>query len=222
MYIRKGGGRETFFGVLSLIIREDIFCTPPEGEIVERLGMRTSEDDLVRDFQRGEDLAYAALYNRYKRYIFCFCLKMVGDEDEVKDIVQEVFLKMYEHRWQLANPSRFRAWLFMIARNQCLTHYRDQKRTTPLNEEWVMPENLETESLSQEIERNEEVLIVRSFIDQLKPEYREVIVLREYQGLSYEEIADVIGTTIAAIKAKLFKARKELYEKMKPVFIERR
>ncbi len=184
--------------------------------------MRTSEDDLVRDFQRGEDLAYAALYNRYKRYIYGFCMKMVGDEDEVKDIVQEVFLKMYEHRWQLANPSRFRAWLFMIARNQCLTHYRDQKRTTPLDEKWVMPENLETESLSKEIERNEDVLIVRSFIDQLKPEYREVIVLREYQGLSYEEIADVIGTTIAAIKAKLFKARKELYTKMKPVFIERR
>jgi RNA polymerase sigma-70 factor (ECF subfamily) len=184
--------------------------------------MRTSEDDLVRDFQRGEDLAYAALYNRYKRYIFSFCLRMVGDEDEVKDIVQEVFLKMYEHRLQLANPSRFRAWIFMIARNQCLTHYRDHKRTTPFDDELSMPEIPETESLSQEIERNEEVLLVRAFINQLKPEYREVVVLREYQGLSYEEIADVIGTTVAAIKAKLFKARKELYEKMKPVFIERR
>ncbi|MGD0339797.1 MAG: RNA polymerase sigma factor [Bacteroidota bacterium] len=184
--------------------------------------MRTSEDDLVRDFQRGEDLAYAALYNRYKRHIYCFCLKMVGDEDEVKDIVQEVFLKMYEHRMQLANPSRFRAWLFMIARNQCLTHYRDEKRTTPFDEGWSMLESLETESLIQEIERNEEVFLVRAFINQLKPEYREVIVLREYQGLSYEEIADVIGATIAAVKAKLFKARKELFEKMKPVFIERR
>ncbi len=147
---------------------------------------------------------------------------MVGDEDEVKDIVQEVFLKMYEHRWQLANPSRFRAWLFMIARNQCLTHYRDEKRTTPFDERWSMLESLETESLIQEIERNEEVSLVRAFINQLKPEYREVIVLREYQGLSYEEIADVIGATIAAVKAKLFKARKELFEKMKPVFIERR
>jgi RNA polymerase sigma-70 factor (ECF subfamily) len=184
--------------------------------------MRASEDDLVRDFQRGEDLAYAALYNRYKRHIYCFCLKMIGDEDEVKDIVQEVFLKMYEHRWQLANPSRFRAWLFMIARNQCFTHYRDQKHISSIDTEWSSPEGLETESLSQEIERNEEVLIVRSFIDRLKPEYREVIVLREYQGLSYEEIADVIGTTVAAIKAKLFKARKDLYRKMKPVFIERR
>lgn len=184
--------------------------------------MRTSEEDLVRDFQRGEDLAYAALYNRYKRHIYCFCLKMIGDEDEVKDIVQEVFLKMYEHRWQLANPSRFRAWLFMIARNQCFTHYRDSKHMTPIDHTWSGSESLEAESVVQEIERNEEVLLVRSFIDQLKPEYREVIVLREYQGLSYEEIADVIGTTIAAIKAKLFKARKELYEKMKPVFIERR
>jgi len=147
---------------------------------------------------------------------------MVGDEDEVKDIVQEVFLKMYEHRMQLANPSRFRAWLFMIARNQCLTHYRDEKRTTPFDEGWSMLESLETESLIQEIERNEEVFLVRAFINQLKPEYREVIVLREYQGLSYEEIADVIGATIAAVKAKLFKARKELFEKMKPVFIERR
>jgi RNA polymerase sigma-70 factor (ECF subfamily) len=184
--------------------------------------MRTSEDDLVRDFQRGEDLAYAALYNRYKRHIFSFCLRMVADEDEVKDIVQEVFLKMYEHRLQLSNPSRFRAWIFMIARNQCLTHYRDHKHMTPYDDEFPMPEIPETESLSQEIERNEEIHLVRSFINQLKPEYREVVVLREYQGLSYEEIADVIGTTVAAIKAKLFKARKELFEKMKPVFLERR
>jgi RNA polymerase sigma-70 factor (ECF subfamily) len=147
---------------------------------------------------------------------------MVRDEDDVKDIVQEVFLKMYEHRLQLSNPSRFRAWIFMIARNQCLTHYRDHKRTTPFDDEFPMPELQEQESLSQEIERNEEVLLVRSFIDQLKPEYREVVVLREYQGLSYDEIADVIGTTVSAIKAKLFKARKELYEKMKPVFLERR
>jgi len=184
--------------------------------------MRTSEDDLVRDFQRGEDLAYAALYNRYKRHIYCFCLKMVGDDDEVKDIVQEVFLKMYEHRMQLSNPSRFRAWLLMIARNQCLTHYRDHKRMQPLDEERLEYEMPGTQSPSQEVERDDEVRLVRSFIDQLKPEYREVVVLREYQGLSYEEIADVIGTTNAAIKAKLFKARKELYELMKPVFLERR
>ncbi len=184
--------------------------------------MRTSEDDLVRDFQRGEDLAYAALYNRYTRHIYCFCLKMVGDEDEVKDIVQEVFLKMYEHRMQLSNPSRFRAWIFMIARNQCLTHYRDHKRMTPLDEEWPTHHDLlETPSLSQEVERDEEVRLVRFYIAQLKPDYREVVVLREYQGLSYEEIADVIGTTVAAIKAKLFKARKELFELMKPVFLER-
>ncbi len=184
--------------------------------------MRTSEDDLVRDFQRGEDLAYAALYNRYKKHIYCFCMKMVGDEDEVKDIVQDVFLKMYEHRMQLSDPSRFRAWLFMIARNQCLTHYRDHKRLSPLEEEWPTHSVLEPQSLSQEVERDEEVRLVRTFINQLKPEYKEVVVLREYQGLSYEEIAEVVGTTVAAIKAKLFKARKELYELMKPVFLERR
>ncbi len=182
--------------------------------------MRTSEEDLVRDFQQGEDLAYAALYNRYKKHIYLFCLKMVGDEDTVKDIVQEVFLKMYEHRLQLARPANFRAWLFMIARNQCMTYYRDRKKTTPVDDEQT-EQLLQADSLMGAIERDDEAGIVRSFINQLKPEYREVVVLREYDGLSYAEISEVVGSTVMAVKAKLFKARKELFEKMKPVFIER-
>ncbi len=182
--------------------------------------MRTSEEDLVRDFQKGDDLAYAALYNRYKKQVYAFCFKMVGDEDNVKDIIQEVFLRMYEHRLQLAQPANFRAWLFMIARNQCMTFYRDRKKTTVIDDDHF-EEAMQADSLMQSIERNDDLAIVRAFIDALKSDYREVVVLRDYQGLSYQEISEVIGTTVSAVKAKLFKARKELVEKLKPVFIER-
>ena len=182
--------------------------------------MRTTEEELVIDFQKGDDLAYATLYNRYKKQVYAFCFKMVMDEDNVKDIVQEVFLKMYEHRLQLAHPEHFRSWLFMIARNQCMTFYRDRRKNTTIDED-LNNELLQTDSLIRSIERSNEVEIVRAYINDLKPEYREVVVLREYQGLSYDEISEVIGSTVSAVKAKLFKARKELVEKLRPVFLER-
>jgi len=92
--------------------------------------MVVRDQELIRDLQDGSDLAFVTLYNRYKQAAYVYCLKMLGDVDAAKDIVQGTFLKVYERRSQLRFPERFKAWLLKIARNECLTDVIDEPEST--------------------------------------------------------------------------------------------
>ena len=175
---------------------------------------------LVTDFQGGSDLAFTELYHTYKRDIYLFCLKFLGDTAAAKDIVQQVFLKAYERRSQLTRPGSFKAWLLMIARNDCLTHLRQVRRMVAIPEEgddpvFSLPPNDDDDS-------EETITLISRAIARLKPELREIVVLREYENLSYNEIAEVIGITEGLVKSRLFTARRQLCELLKPMFADRR
>ena len=181
--------------------------------------MVVQDDILIQDFQEGSDMAFVNLYNRYKHATYVYCLKVLGDPDAAKDSVQGVFLKVYERRSQLLHPESFKAWLLMIARNDCLTYLRKATRMSRLDEEneddvFALP--------TSEIDRDEETAIVSRAIARLNPVLKEVVILREYENLSYKEIADVIGVAESTVKSRLFTARQQLYERLKPLFAERR
>jgi RNA polymerase sigma-70 factor (ECF subfamily) len=174
---------------------------------------------LVRDFQNGSDLAFVNLYNRYKQPVYVYCLKVLSDADAAKDVVQGVFLKVYERRAQLSHPERFKSWLLAIARNDCLTHLRKAGRTSELPEDGG---DRMSSPFVDGLEKDEEVALVSQAIAGLNPQLKEVIILREYENLSYREIAEVIGAEESTVKSRLFTARQALYEKLKPVFEERK
>lgn len=174
---------------------------------------------LVRDFQNGSDLAFVNLYNRYKQPVYVYCLKVLDDADAAKDIVQGVFLKVYERRGQLSEPERFKSWILVIARNDCLTHLRRAGRSTGLPDDG---EGAAAPPDPSGVETREEAALVAAALAGLTPLLKEVVILREYENLSYREIADVLGTDEGTVKSRLFAARRKLYEKLKDVFEERR
>lgn len=184
--------------------------------------MPVTEEQLAREFREGDDLAFATLYNRYKRSVYLFCLKMLLDREKARDAVQDTFLRVFEHRDQLTDPSRFRAWLFAIARNQCLSFFRSSK--------FEAGEEIDFEAVGAPaedgpdalLEQHDETEWLEKLLRQLKLEYREVLVLREYQNLSYKEIAEILGSTESAIKSRIFKARQRLFEMLRPIMRERR
>jgi RNA polymerase sigma-70 factor, ECF subfamily len=175
---------------------------------------------LAHDFRNGNNIAFVTLYNRYKLAVYTFALKMLNNPDEAKDIVQNVFLKVYERRTQLVEPERFRAWIFTIARNDCLTLFRQSKTRASLDddESILMHNDPPLSGLVQE----EETAIVRTAIGMLQPHYREIIILREYDNLSYQEIADVTDSTESIVKSRLFTARQILCKTLKPILCERK
>ena len=172
------------------------------------------ELELIEAFQNGDDFAFVSLYNRYKGSVYSFAVRMLLDRDAAKDAMQETFLRIYENRDRLLKTHAFRAWLFSVARNQCLNMLRQGNRRVRLDE------NLKArlqQPASGTLEKAEQIAIVNHFLGLLKPEYREVIVLREFQNMSYAEIAAVTKSTLAAVKSRLFKARRKLAESMLPV-----
>ncbi len=160
--------------------------------------------------------AFEQLYHRYKRHIFTFCLKLTGDRSLAEDATHDTFLKMHLNIETLNDTGLFRSWLFTIARNGVFKQLHRQQRNGSFDEESVWSD----ETPLTLTESNDSAAIIALCIDALKPEYKEVLLLREYDQRSYDEIAMITGNTESSVKSRLFRARKALAEKLKPYFKE--
>lgn len=178
--------------------------------------MTQPDHALIEAFQRGDEFAFVALYNRYKSPVYAFCARMLLDRAAAQDVMQEAFVRVYENRQRLLSAGSFKAYLFMVARNQCLNTLRREGRHTGLADEAPGVSPVDAETPFSELLKSEQVDLINRFLGALSPEYREVLVLREYQNLSYEEIAAVTRNTVSSVKSRLFKARRKLGELLRP------
>jgi RNA polymerase sigma-70 factor (ECF subfamily) len=171
--------------------------TPP-AELVE----------LVRRAQTGDERAQRDLILAYQRRIAGFVYAMTGWSDSVEDISQQVFIKMIRAINRLNAPAQFESWLFRLARNTCIDHLRRQKLRriflpfAPEHENVPEPEGaVDTEELDA----------LRHALDQLRPQDRALLALVQ-EGRSHAEIAETLGSSVAAVKARLHRAREALRE----------
>ncbi len=175
-----------------------------------------TDDQLVERLRYGDVDAFEQLYHRYKRHIFTFCLKLTGERFLAEDATHDTFLKMHRNIESLNDTRVFRSWLFTIARNEVFKLLRKHQRNGSLDEESVWSD----ETPLTFAESRETSAIITASINSLKPEYKEVLLLREFEGRTYEEIAVITGNTESSVKSRLFKARKALAERLKPYFKE--
>lgn len=173
-----------------------------------------TDEQLVISLKNGSVDAFEELYHRYKRHIFSFCLSLTGDRSLAEDATHDAFLRMHEGIHALNDASVFRTWLFTIARNGVFKQLNKNRRNGSLDDESAWTD--ETPHTLTEID--DSASVIRSCINALKLEYKEVLLLREYERHSYEEIAAITGDTESSVKSRLFKARKALAEKLKPYF----
>ena len=178
--------------------------------------MPQSDNMLIEAFQQGDEFAFVALYNRYKGPVYAFCAKMLLDRAAAQDVMQETFVRVYEHRQRLRRAGSFKSWLFTIARNQCLNTLRRSNRYTEFDETAADVHAFDGETPFARLMKSEQVELVDRFLKELSPEYREVLVLREYQNLSYDEIAAVTRNAVSSVKSRLFKARRKLGQFLQP------
>ena len=170
-----------------------------------------TDRDLILSFIHGNEFAFVAIYNRYKQGIYAYSLRMLRDEKEAEDVMQDTFLKAYEYRNKLIDIQSLRAWLFTVARNKCLNRIRLKKsHGNERLEENYLP--VISVAAGGRLEKHELAKVVSDGLSKLSDDYREVIILREYQNLSYDEICLVTHSSLNAVKSRLFKARKKLAE----------
>lgn len=182
-----------------------------------------SDSDLVATAARGADGCFEELVRRYQRPISAYVYRMVGNYESALDLTQEIFIKVYSSLRRYRAEFKFSTWIYKIAHNSAIDHLRrnaTREQSLLIGHEGVQFElPLECGRLSpeQESERKERRGEIESVVRALPASYRELVILRHSQDLSYEEIVDVTGLPLGTVKNRLFRAR----EMMRQQFLKK-
>jgi RNA polymerase sigma-70 factor (ECF subfamily) len=181
------------------------------------------EGALVAKAQAGDAQAFTELVNRYERKIYRLAKHITQNDEDAEDVLQEAFLKAFEHLSTFQGNSKFYTWIVRIAVNESLMKLRKRKgdRTVPLDEPVDTGEEMVTREIAvwednpeQRYSREEMQEILDRAIDGLKPDFRTVFILRDIEELSTEETAESLGISVPAVKSRLLRARLALREKL--------
>ncbi|RME73668.1 MAG: sigma-70 family RNA polymerase sigma factor [Planctomycetota bacterium] len=180
----------------------------PEPEADAARAAREEENALVARAREGDESAFRALVDRYRKRIYWVAYNMVGDEQDAIDITQEAFVRVFKSLDRFDPRYRFYTWLYRIVSNLSvdLLRKRGTRRNVSLDDVGDMQGN--GIGAHEQLERAELGQRVRAVLDRLPPPYREVMVLRELNGLSAKEIAELVGSTHATVRWRLHRARK--------------
>ncbi len=192
--------------------------------------MERTDNDLVREARRGDKEAFRALVERYQRKITSVALGMVRNPDDAMDIAQDTFIKAYRNLDGFKGESSFYTWLYRIVVNRAIDVQRRDRRqpVVAVEDRFASDDGSDPYERiyveSQQSDPHEETQSrqigarVKQAIDELTPDHKAVILLREVEGLSYEEISDIMQCSLGTVMSRLHYARKKLQRKLKDCF----
>lgn len=180
-----------------------------------------SDEQLMSLFQGGDENAYIELVNRYKDKLINFIFSYLGDLESSEDVVQDTMIKLYQKKHYYKEIAKFSTWLYTIAKNLANTELRKrkQRKTTLLSQfnkndkTYDLPSN--DPEPGQQIQTDIVNKIIKNAVDQLSEKFKIVIVLRDIQGLSYEDISEIINVPIGTVKSRINRARIQLQVELK-------
>ncbi len=192
--------------------------------------MRTDVERAVQLLQQGDDAALGQALALLQNTVFSFSMRVCGQRQDAEDTMQEVLLKSVPHLPKFDSPKALVVWLYKVAKNRCLMSRRRSKfaPNPDLSLEELMPDRKELEQLGISGGINPEAFAIRSeeagrlrdAIQRLPPQYRIVLVLRDMEGLTDEEVAEITGLRSGTVRVRLHRARlfvrKEMVKKLKP------
>ena len=195
-------------------------------EINPNLSEKALHDyNLVRRaVEDGDQRAYAELMTRYRDSVYFMLLKMVNNRDDAEDLTIEAFGKAFRNIKQYTPDYAFSTWLFKIATNNCIDFIRRKKKQTLSidsgfdngdGNEVTIDIRAEAPDPEENMIKKQKGVAMREVVDRLKPRYKNLIELRYYKELSYEEIAAELDLPLGTVKAQLFRAREFLYNMLK-------
>lgn len=186
--------------------------------------MSESEKDLLKKSKSGDIEAFERLIEGYQTRVFNIAYRMIRNHDDAADLAQEVFIKVYRYIKNFKEESSFSTWIFRITKNVCLDELRKRKNKhiISLDEEIKLNDGevvrqIESKDDTPEMlaEKKEIRELINNAIDDLSAEHRIVIILRDIQGFSYEDISKIIECPEGTVKSRINRARKALKQKLK-------
>jgi RNA polymerase sigma-70 factor (ECF subfamily) len=176
--------------------------------------MTDEERRWITQARRGDDEAFALIVERYQRPVFNLCYRMLGNPTEAEDAAQESFIRVYTRLSTYDEERKFSSWILSIASHYCIDRLRRRKFQMVSWEEipsWTWPSDPDPQPEEVVLTRDKERQ-VQALLETLPPEYKAALVLRYWQGYSYEEIAQTLNASVSAVKSRLFRARRMMAE----------
>jgi len=166
------------------------------------------DERLVAQLRRGNDVAFEVLYDRHHATVLSYCRHMLGSRDEAEDALQQTFVSAHADIMSSDKPIRFKAWVFTIARNRCLSILR-ARREQPSED----LDRVATEGLGEQVQQRAELRELLADMQELPDDQRSALILSELGDLSHAEVAEVIECEVAKVKSLVFQARSGLIER---------
>ncbi len=181
-----------------------------------------NEKRMIRDMKNGDETAFESLVYSYERKIYTMAYRSCLNEQDALDITQEVFLRVYRSIGTFKEESSFSTWIYRIANNVCIDHARRASRhhTVSLYQETEDGEReidiVDDAPTPEELQyKKEEHAEIERAIAELSLEHREIVMLRDILGLSYDEIAEVLQLNVGTVKSRIARARANLVENLR-------
>ncbi len=184
--------------------------------------MDISDAELIKAFKEGDSGALDELIGRHKNRLYAYLLRLVRDRDAADDLLQEVFIKVIKKLGSYGERDKFSAWLFTVAHHAVMDHFRSDRRrreesldaagedSAPLVDTLASPEP----GPDKILEEAERAAGLQAAFDRLSADQRELFIMRHYSGLSFKEIADILGLPIGTVLARMSRAMAKLRQEM--------
>ncbi len=187
-----------------------------------------TDEELILEFQENNTIkAYEILVNRYKNPLTNYVFRFLGDYEACVDVVQETMIKVFRYKDSYNSIAKFSTWIYTIAGNLARTEYQKRKRRKffsinaageDKDENYDIPdENYRPDIIADSGIKDE---IIQKAILKVSDAYREMVILRDIQGLSYEEIAEISGVNVGTVKSRINRGRAQLQDMLKDIYKE--
>ena len=165
--------------------------------------------ELVQSRGKLADAAFSELYDRHSPRVFAYCRRFLGNKEEAQDVLQDTFVRLYKSAKKDREMTNVPAFILTIARNLCVNFIKKQKPVVAYEDYMHVSDNSNKD--------DKELLgLIKMAMDLLPDDYKEVFILREYDGLSYKDIADVTGSTMNNVKVRIYRAKQKVKEILEP------
>lgn len=172
------------------------------------------EDEIIDACRRGDPDAYRLLFETYKDRVYSIALHYTADETAARDVTQQVFVKLLTRLDQFRSDAAFGTWLYRLVANACLDERRHAKRLVPLEPETAQARPSPEPSGDERLLRREVAEHVRTAVASLQPKLRIAVLLRYFEGLSYEEMAEALGVSKGTVASRLNRGHRLLADSL--------
>jgi len=183
--------------------------------------MKETDSEIVQKVQSGDKDAFGEVIDRYEKPLCAYIFRMLGDRDNCADALQETFIKVYRNINSFDLTKKFSSWIYRIAHNEAITHYRKNAKHIQLDEVSEIPDATDNEVLIQKRldSSGQQELLARTLLT-IPLKYREVIIFRYYEDKSYDEISDILHLPVNTVGTYLSRGKTAIKKQFKNIKIE--